>query len=184
MVSDLLCPISNVWDRDKIRQYLPQYEDHILRIITSSASSPDSIVWLPDKTGSYSIKSGYGVGIKARQMQPAPLEDFNWAKNIWNVKDFLWKLVRGAIPTSSNLARRGVPTFNCKHCDGVEDDLHVFLHCRVADQVWNLAPLTCCYYSLHADLNLENGISHSPSPGEITCVSMALTLMEYLEGKK
>lgn len=29
-VSALLCPLTNSWDRDKIRLHIPQYEDHIL----------------------------------------------------------------------------------------------------------------------------------------------------------
>ncbi|XP_018435713.1 uncharacterized protein LOC108808001 [Raphanus sativus] len=72
---------------------------------------------------------------------------FNWLKHIWNIKtppkikDFLWKLVRKAIPVSSNLTRSGIPAFNCKTCDGEEDDMHVFLTCSIAEQVWNLAPM-------------------------------------------
>lgn len=33
-VSDLLCPLSNLWDISRIREHIPQYEDCILRIIT------------------------------------------------------------------------------------------------------------------------------------------------------
>lgn len=72
---------------------------------------------------------------------------FNWLKNIWNIKtspkikDFLWKLVRKAIPVSANLVHRGEPPFNYKACGQEEDDLHVFLHCRVATRVWELAPV-------------------------------------------
>lgn len=44
-VSDLLCPLSNTWDRDKIQALLPQYEDEdrILTIVTSSAHAPDHL---------------------------------------------------------------------------------------------------------------------------------------------
>ncbi|KAG2265519.1 hypothetical protein Bca52824_072598 [Brassica carinata] len=80
--------------------------------------------------------------------RPLVLPEFDWCKNIWNIKtapklkDFLWKVVRKAIPVSSNLATRGFPPFNCKTCDTEEDDLHVFLLCSVADNVWNLAPMS------------------------------------------
>lgn len=40
----------------------------------------------------------------------APVPQFDWLKSIWNIKtspkikDFLWKVVRKAIPVSSNLS--------------------------------------------------------------------------------
>ncbi|KAG2292280.1 hypothetical protein Bca52824_038949 [Brassica carinata] len=73
-------------------------------------------------------------------------EPVNWLKHIWNVKtgpklkDFLWRVVKKAIPVSSNLERRGFPSFNCKSCGGHEDDLHVFLKCPLAEEVWNHMP--------------------------------------------
>ena len=115
--------------------------------MTSSAPSLDNLAWLPDKSGIYTTKTGYGLGMTSEREDASYTSNFNWVKNIWNVKtspkikDFLWKVVRKAIPVSSNLATRGVPAFNCKSCDMGEDDLHVFLHCKVADQVWRLAPL-------------------------------------------
>lgn len=45
-VSDLLCPITNTWNVEKIRHHLPQYEEFIMTIITSSAPLRDSQVWL------------------------------------------------------------------------------------------------------------------------------------------
>lgn len=147
-VSDLLCPISNTWDLGKIRHHLPQYEATILRLITSSAAADDCLFWLPDKkAGTYSTKTWYGITMQSRSEDPTILPDFNWLKNIWNVctspkiKDFLWKVVRRAIPVSANLETRGLPSFPCKKCNGIEDDLHLFLHCPIAEQVWSLAPL-------------------------------------------
>lgn len=71
----------------------------------------------------------------------------DWLKHIWNVgtspkiKDFLWKIIKKAIPVSDNLSKCGVPPFNCKRCGAYEDDLHVFLTCPFAEEVWNLLPL-------------------------------------------
>ena len=146
-VSDLLCPISNAWDKDKIKRHIPHYEEHILSIITSAAPSQDSLAWLFDKSGEYTTKTGYGAGMGLPEQSEPPTPSFNWIKNIWNVntppkiKNFLWKLVRKAIPVSSNLVRRGLPAFDCKSCHQEEDDLHVFLCCSMANQVWEIAPL-------------------------------------------
>lgn len=144
LVSDLLCPISNTWDTARIKFVIPQYEDHILQLITSFAPASDRLVWLPEKNGIYSTKTGYGLGVQNLAKLPSELVSFNWTKCIWNVKtnpkikDFLWKVVRKAIPVSANLETRGLPAFPCAHCGGREDDLHLFLHCK---QVWGLAPL-------------------------------------------
>ncbi|RID44707.1 hypothetical protein BRARA_I01485, partial [Brassica rapa] len=56
------------------------------------------------------------------------------------LKDFLWRVMKKAIPISSNLERRGVPSFNCKNCGAHEDDLHVFLTCPMAEEVWSNIP--------------------------------------------
>ncbi|XP_013709689.1 uncharacterized protein LOC106413463 [Brassica napus] len=146
MVSDLLCPLTNKWEIVKIRRFLPQYEDTILQIKTSSTAAPDTLLWLPEKSGVYSTKTGYRVGMTSDK--PLSLENspVNWLSHIWNVKtgpklkDFLWRVVRKAIPVSSNLEKRGFPSFNCKTCGASEDDLHVFLKCPLAEEVWNLVP--------------------------------------------
>lgn len=50
--------------------------------------------------------------------------------------------MKKAIPVSSNLASRGIQSFVCKRCGGIEDDLHVFVTCPFAAEVWQLSPLT------------------------------------------
>ena len=62
-------------------------------------------------------------------------------KNNPQVERLLWRVIIGAIPVSSNLERRGLPRFNCKACGAHEDDLHVFLNCPIAVEVWNQIPL-------------------------------------------
>ena len=154
-VSDLLCPLSNDWDLEKVRAVLPHYEDEIRSLITSSAPSRDRFAWLPDKPGLYTTRSGFRVGmnlLRGPEMQttpqdPATHSPFDWLKNIWNIhtapkiKNFLWRVARKAIPVSENLASRGITPFFCKSCGGIEDDLHVFIHCHIAAQVWELVPM-------------------------------------------
>ncbi|KAF3556735.1 hypothetical protein F2Q69_00016656 [Brassica cretica] len=71
----------------------------------------------------------------------------NWLKHVWNVKtapkfkDFLWRILKQALPVSANLERRGVARFSCKKCNGQEDDLHVLLNCTLAEEVWALTPI-------------------------------------------
>ncbi|WZY80122.1 hypothetical protein YC2023_026506 [Brassica napus] len=146
-VSELLCPLTNAWDIQKIQNYLPQYEGIINRIITSSAPARDSLAWLAEKSGEYTVKTGYGVERVGLIPPHTNEQTFDWLKNIWNlntspkIKDFLWKVKRKAIPVSSNLATRGMAPFPCAKCGGVEDDLHVFLLCPFASQSWSLLPV-------------------------------------------
>ncbi|XP_013639114.1 PREDICTED: uncharacterized protein LOC106344250 [Brassica oleracea var. oleracea] len=146
-VSDLLCPLSNQWDINRIREHLPQYEDCILRIVTSAGPSLDALVWLPEKNGAYSTKSGYALGILEKCAWEKDQQPLEWQKHIWSAKtipkirEFLWRIVKKAIPVSENLSKRGVPPFNCKRCGAHEDDLHVFLTCPFAEEVWNLLPV-------------------------------------------
>lgn len=86
MVSDLLCPLTNKWDIDKIRSILPQYEESILQIKTSSTPATDKMVWLPEKSGQYSTKTGFGVGIMSNRLQSVCDEPVDWVKHIWNIK--------------------------------------------------------------------------------------------------
>lgn len=117
-----------------------------MSIITSASPSLDSLVWLPEKRGVYSRKTGYGLGV-LEKYESTQDDQVDWLKHIWNVntspkiKDFIWKVTKKAIPVSDNLCRRGVPPFNCKRCGSYEDDLHVFLTCPFAEEVWSLLPL-------------------------------------------
>ena len=147
MVSDLLCKITNAWELEKVRLFLPQYEECILKIITGSGPIEDRPAWVFEKSGVYTTRSGYGVAKGDILEAPPAVVPFNWRRQIWNVKtspkikDFLWKVVKRAIPVSANLAARGITSFPCKTCAGVEDDRHVFLLCSVAMEVWDCAPV-------------------------------------------
>lgn len=145
-VSDLLCPLTNTWQTEAIQLHIPQYEAHIHTLMTSSVSHHDRRVWLYEKSGEYTTKSGYNLACTTKSEQrEQPLE---WQKCIWSlkvspkIKDFLWRVAKKAIPVSANLETRGLPAFPCKRCGGIEDDLHTFLLCPLAQEVWTLAPLT------------------------------------------
>ncbi|XP_019085342.1 PREDICTED: uncharacterized protein LOC104748447 [Camelina sativa] len=120
-VQDLLCPVTNDWNVDVIRQILPQYEEPIRKLITSYVPSTDALVWLPENSGSYSTKSGYAIAKQFQQQ--STIDSFNWNKQVWQtklppkLKNFLWKIAAGALPLGSNLVKRGmVGAANCKRC--------------------------------------------------------------------
>lgn len=53
-VSDLLCPVSHSWNREKILQLFPELERDILALLPSKLGAQDRYVWLHTKTGEYS----------------------------------------------------------------------------------------------------------------------------------
>ena len=143
LVRDLLDPVTNEWNVDAVRQHLPQYEDDIRLLITSSHPLRDSLVWLPERSGIYSTKTGYAVA--KTPLSTVPPTD--WNKIIWQIKtahklqNFLWKVSHQALALGSNLAKRGLcETASCRRCGLWEDEIHVFASCPFAAKVWDLAP--------------------------------------------
>ncbi|CAL9214589.1 unnamed protein product, partial [Arabidopsis halleri] len=153
-VEHLLNPTSRGWDREKIRETVPAYEEQILNLRASKLGATDKYLWLPSKSGDYSAKLGYHEASKAAAPPTTsslplqrPLENFNWYTNIWNVKSspktkfFLWKAMKGALPIGENLRSRGINAeAKCPHCDQEETSVHLFFHCNVASQIWSLSP--------------------------------------------
>jgi len=139
-VSALLSPVSNDWHLPAIQKHFPLLEATICQLIPSKNKTKDALVWLPEKRGSYSTKSGYAI---SKLHQRAPIQEaFNWQLNIWKVrvppklKMFLWKLKRKALPVGNNLAVRGILCASpCKRCDEVESELHILLACPFAKKV-------------------------------------------------
>lgn len=60
-VADLIHAESGDQNLAAIRTHLPHYEGIIKAIVPSSCNMPDYLVWLPEKSGSYSTKSGYAL---------------------------------------------------------------------------------------------------------------------------
>lgn len=74
-------------------------------------------------------------------------------------------MVKKAIPISENLAYRGIASFPCAKCGGIEDDTHVFLTCPFAASVWELAPF------------ISHSLTQSPTMGSfITAAPTLFTL--------
>lgn len=110
-VKELLKPASTEWEVDQVKLHLPQYEDHILKLVPSSLDMEDERIWLGEKSGHYTTKSGYAL----TKVNSCSLQDtFNWKKCVWNVKclpklqHFLWKLEVNALAVGENLLKRGI----------------------------------------------------------------------------
>ncbi|MCH90522.1 F-box family protein [Trifolium medium] len=100
------------------------------------------------RRGCFSVKSAYDALL--REIVPGPLLSPRKSKifsSIWDspapskVIAFSWQLLHDRVPTKDNLLLRGVIHDNsegkCVWCDvSPESSRHLFLHCKVAHEVW------------------------------------------------
>ncbi|CAL9215898.1 unnamed protein product [Arabidopsis halleri] len=118
-VKDLIDPISMSWDEDSLRKHFFPRNQAIIRRIKPATTSQDFMVWLHNRSGEYSVRSGYWLASHNHnielQIEAAALPSLNPIKDkIWIVlasskmKMFLWKAVRGALPVAERLLTRGV----------------------------------------------------------------------------
>lgn len=145
IVEDLLNQQTEEWDLNKIRLHLPQYEDKIRLIISSSSRPMDKQVWLPDSSGSYTMKSGYKQIFENKTVLSQ--DQFNWIKSVWKlhtslkIYHFLWRALNNALPVGSLLATRGINAeLKCKQCGELETISHLLLDCNFEVEVWAKAP--------------------------------------------
>lgn len=149
MVSDILSRETKEWNRLRIEKLMPELTTHILAIRPSLLGAHDAYVWPLNKSGSYTVKSGYfaSSAVNSTSMTRLGLENWNWKKYFWNppllpkLKFFLWKVLHKAISTGDNLQKSGVLTNKlCPRCGNVETQDHLFFHCHFAQELWNLGP--------------------------------------------
>lgn len=83
LVSDFMEPNSTVWNIEEIRKRVPVFESHIRKLVPSEELLEDELVWLLDKAGNYTTKSGYAL---ANVHNGKPHDTFNWKQLVWNVQ--------------------------------------------------------------------------------------------------
>lgn len=108
-IKDLLLPNAE-WNIELIKLHLPHHKSQIRKLVLC-ISLEDKRVWLLEKNGSYTTRSGYAVAKLNVSNTPST---FNWKQCVWNVKcspkvrKFLWKLKTNALTVGETLLRRGI----------------------------------------------------------------------------
>ncbi|XP_024006562.1 uncharacterized protein LOC112083067 [Eutrema salsugineum] len=151
-VSDLIEEQSKDWNTDKINELFPDLLSTIKAIKPSKTLVCDSHIWLATKSGNYSTKTGYHLSVidKARPTTREPNStSFCWNSLVWQgnfspkMKTFLWKIIKGALPTGENLSKRGFQAAGpCLRCGEMETAEHLFLHCSYTKKIWDLLPFS------------------------------------------
>lgn len=87
MVSDILTRETKEWNKDRILNLVPELYDRILDIKPSTTGAQDAFIWPLEKTGDYSVKTGY-FSIHSAETQSTLLlgepSTWNWNKHLWS----------------------------------------------------------------------------------------------------
>ncbi|KAJ8768806.1 hypothetical protein K2173_023710 [Erythroxylum novogranatense] len=143
MVSDLIS--NGRWTEDVIRATFNDRDQKQILSIPLSRGAVDSLFWLLEKKGVYSVKSAYRKLLEHTEL-PRDRVNKMWSK-LWNlqlppnVKNFMWRAGNNITPTRDALSQRRVPVpAGCPLCNGVEETiLHLMVDCPFAKHVWQIS---------------------------------------------
>ncbi|WCJ23840.1 Ribonuclease H-like superfamily protein [Euphorbia peplus] len=137
VVAELIDPLIKDWHRPTLHRYfMPNDVTEILKLKINYRLPPDDTYWGMTRSGVFSMKSCYFLTEFARfagKQVPSSSGEASVAfKQIWElslppkIKQFCWKLLRGILPTTSLLLRRGIGSNSCcRYCGNPEEnDLH------------------------------------------------------------
>jgi len=142
-VKEFITPAKH-WDTFKLSQYVPNDVIQLIqRILLPLTDVADSFCWGYSGSGEFTTKSATSKAHDILSKEPS-FWKFHW---LWNldvmpkIKIFLWQLCHNALPSKGTLLRRGIQIDPlCLACNkDIEDTDHIFLHCPVAQKVWDLA---------------------------------------------
>jgi hypothetical protein len=151
-VSDLIDPISGMWDEVLIRDiFNPLEAEKVLEIPLSQNLEDDFVAWHKSKNFIFSVRSAYysewehqyGARVIRRDGQGAstqnPMWDILWKLNVpTKIKIFGWRALHGLILGVGVLASRHIKVSpQCPIClQGCEDICHLLFKCKRAKSVW------------------------------------------------
>ncbi|KAL5570630.1 hypothetical protein UlMin_027205 [Ulmus minor] len=140
-----LITVSGSWDSSLIRESFHEDEaEAILSLPLPRRTTPDTLLWHYDKSGHYTVRSGYWLANKCRSVPSSSTISLNsWWKQFWHlrvpskIRVFIWKAFYNWIPSSINLANHGVPTQKrCLICNEADDTTrHALWGCKALDSL-------------------------------------------------
>ncbi|KAL5556875.1 hypothetical protein UlMin_039111 [Ulmus minor] len=140
-----LITASGSWDSSLIRESFHEDEaEAILSLPLPKRTTPDTLRWHYDKSGHYTVRSGYWLANNCRSVPSSSTSSLNsWWKRFWRlrvpskIRIFIWKAFYNWIPSSVNLANHGVPTQKrCLICNEADDTtLHALWGCKALDSL-------------------------------------------------
>ena len=145
----LFDPHSGWWNVNLIDQcFFPPDAKIIKSLPLCFIPQSDSLVWPAERSGKFSVKSGYKClceDLLVREHDPRTVGAAKgfW-KKVWSlnvpgkIKHFLWRSCTNSLPTKENLLKKTIVSENvCHLCsEHPEDVLHALWGCLKVRQVW------------------------------------------------
>jgi hypothetical protein len=144
-INNLMNLYDKSWNAQVVRQvFSTDIADKILHTPLIPQVEKDTIVWKAERHGRYSVRSAYRLCV-TELVDSSYLWRPGYWSGIWNlkvppkVKNLIWRMCRGCLPTRVRLFDKGVNCpANCASCDSNHEDFtHIFFDCPLSVQVWN-----------------------------------------------
>ncbi|OMO53103.1 Endonuclease/exonuclease/phosphatase [Corchorus capsularis] len=140
-VQEVIEEDTRTWSLQTISHMIPVSEkEATMDIPLSFQVKDDKIIWPQDKTGKYSVKTGYRVlkEEKPNQVRQSASSSHNIDQEVWKIiwnlkvpvkiKQFLWRLMEKAVATNLAIFQKKVRNDPvCPFCDKVESIEHMLL---------------------------------------------------------
>lgn len=105
----------------------------------------DCLIWKAEKNGCYSVRSAYRLCVNELIDSSHLHRPGSWS-GIWKlkvppkVKNLVWRMCRGCLPTRVRLLDKGVQcSTHCVSCNSNHEDLaHLIFYCPFTVQVWHM----------------------------------------------
>jgi len=129
-VQSLLSEHGKSWNVPLVQQiFSTDTAEAILNTPLYDQVTHDRLIWKSERNGCYSVRSAYQLCVEEIIDVSHLRRPGNW-QNIWllkvplKVKNILWRMCQGCLPTRVRLQDKGVscPT-NCESCGAAHEDL-------------------------------------------------------------
>ncbi|XP_010451797.1 PREDICTED: uncharacterized protein LOC104733977 [Camelina sativa] len=170
-VKDLRVPDQMSWDIGKVKALFPPEDAKQILSMPLKAGHADHYIWPYNKSGSYSVKSGYWLlqtlptiyePSTESETKQKELKAKVWkVKTVPKIKTFLWRMLSGALAVSERLASRGCGgDVCCLRCGFQSETIgHMLFDCPVARQAFalaNIPSLNGGFYNEDVEKNWEH----------------------------
>uniref|UniRef100_A0A803QGZ6 Reverse transcriptase domain-containing protein n=1 Tax=Cannabis sativa TaxID=3483 RepID=A0A803QGZ6_CANSA len=138
---------SGSWDRGKLSNFFANtLVEDILQVPLSGCNCNDTMIWGPEATGTFTVKSAYHLAIQSRDIPTSSsfVSSKSFWSKIWNlvappkIKHLIWRAISHSLPVASSLFfRHIIPTPVCPVCQLQSETVeHALLGCHHAKQAW------------------------------------------------
>lgn len=144
MVSCLMSTANEGWDADLVRDIFNERDTGLILFTPIRRSERDIWYRRKERLGHYSVKSAYAALRDCAGMNNiGRTSSISW-NNMWNqkvplkVKHFVWRAVRGCLPTKELLRSKRVDlSSTCPVCNIYDETaFHILVTCPFAAQCW------------------------------------------------